>query len=141
VAALNKGGGSHIKACPLQLLRKASALEIQERICNILKGDNPLPLRRFCHLVACYIVYFALNDILQILIYNLRISHSKGSFVQKIQQNAKKHNKTPSAFPLRLLLFVPCRGFFDLPALSALRLFKCGFLSILYLSTRFFAVF
>jgi hypothetical protein len=59
---------------------------------------------------------------------------------KKFSKNAKKRNKTPSAFPLRLLLFVPCREFFDLPALSALRLFERGFLSILYLSTRFFAV-
>jgi len=37
--------------------------------------------------------------------------------------------------------FVPCREFFDFPALSAARLFECGFLSILCISMRFFAVF
>jgi len=35
---------------------------------------------------------------------------------KKFSKNAKKRNKTPSAFPLRLLLFVPCREFFDLSA-------------------------
>ena len=81
------------------------------------------------------------NKISRFLMYNLRISHNKGSFVQKIQQKRKKRNKTPSAFPLRLLLFVPCRGFFDLPALFVLRLFERGFLSILYLSMRFLLYF
>lgn len=54
------------------------------------------------------------------LIHNLWVGHSKGPFVQKIQQKrkkAKKRNKTPSVFPLHLLLFVPCRKFFDLPVL------------------------
>ena len=105
VAALNEGGGSHIKVRPLQLLRKTSALKIQERICDILKGDNPLPQRRFHHLVACCIVDFALNDILQMLIYNLGISYSKGSFVQKIQQKRKKAQQNAISVSIALASF------------------------------------
>jgi hypothetical protein len=42
---------------------------------------------------------------LQLLIYNLRISHSKGSFVQKIQQKRKKAQQNAISVSIALASF------------------------------------
>ncbi len=48
---------------------------------------------------------FALNNVLQMLINNLWIGHSKGSFVQKIQQKRKKAQQNAISVSIALASF------------------------------------